>query len=51
MVKDPVLSVVWHRFDPWPEEILHATNEAKEKKKKTKKQKNWGSGVPIMAQW
>ena len=28
-VKDPALSLLWHRFDPWPWELLHAMGVAK----------------------
>ena len=33
-VKDPVLSLLWHRFGPWPRELLHAVDAAKKKKKR-----------------
>ena len=33
-VKDPTLSLLSHRFDPWPLEHPHAKNEAKKKKNK-----------------
>ena len=39
-VKDPVLSLLWlkslmwHRFNPWPQKLLHVGGTAKKKKKK-----------------
>ena len=32
-VKHPGLSLLWHRSDPWPGEILRATGMAKKEKK------------------
>ena len=32
-VKNSVLSLLWHRFDSWPRELLHAEGVAKKKKK------------------
>ena len=38
-VKNPVLSLMWHRFNPWPGNFLpHATGVAKLKKKKNENQ-------------
>ena len=34
-VKDPVLLLLWHRFDPWPGELPYAAGAAKKKKKKS----------------
>ena len=31
--KDPVLSLLWQRFDPWPRELFHAIGTVKKKKK------------------
>ena len=33
-VKDPVLSLLWHRFNPWPRDFSHAPDAARKKKKK-----------------
>ena len=35
MVKDLALSLLWHRFDLWPQELLHAPGMTKKKKKKS----------------
>ena len=32
-VKNLALSLLWCRFDPWPQELLHAMDVAKEEKK------------------
>ena len=36
-VKDRALSLPWHRFDPWPQELRHALGRAKTKKQKQNK--------------
>ena len=36
-VKDPVLSLLWRRFDPWPGNFCVPTAGQKKKKKKKKK--------------
>ena len=40
VIKDPVLSLVWLGFNPWPQELLHAAGMAKKKKKKKTKGEN-----------
>lgn len=37
MVKDPVLSLLWHEFDPWPGNFCMPRGIAKRKKKKEKR--------------
>ena len=32
--KDPALSLLWYRFNPWPQELPHVLGMAKKKKKK-----------------
>ena len=34
--KDPALSLLWYRFNPWPQELPHVLGMAKKKKKKKK---------------
>ena len=45
-VKDPVLSLLWHRFDPWPGKFPHAMGMTKERKKE--KEKKGKKVVPIV---
>ena len=49
-VKDPTLSLLSHRFDPWPLELPHAKSEAKKKKKKKKNLESWQTspGLVVM---
>ena len=36
-VKDLVLLLLWHRYDPWPQERTHAMGLTKKKKERKKK--------------
>ena len=41
-IKDTALSLLWHRFDPWPGDLLHAKSlhVLAEKKKKRERKKS-----------
>ena len=38
-VKGPEVSLLWHRFDPWAQQIPHAVEVAKDKQTKNPKLK------------
>ena len=39
-VKDPALSLLWHRFDPLAQELPHVAEGGEQSKRKTYKQKS-----------
>ena len=50
-VKDSVLSLLWHEFNPWPRELPHAVGVTKKKKRETDFKKFPKVGVLVVVQW